>query len=321
MAFPAGYRTRPPRSEDIDTIVELANAESEALIGVPLVSADWLRSVWSAPATDLENDTVVVTTTEGEIAGYGFIESDPPHTSVMGVGFVALDHHGRGVGGSMVEELEQRAQRFVALAPADARVALHAATLADEPRVSELLSARGYTEVRRFSRMRIEFGAPPRPAEPPAGITLRSYAPGDETTVYACMTEAFKDHWGEGWPEFAEWTHQHITTDTGFDPEFWRLAWAGERLAGAALGTGNAEEDPAFGYIAELGVHPEFRGRGVGEAVLRSSFERFHAAGRTGTYLYVDTDSMTGADRLYARVGMTVEPRFATWERELRPAR
>jgi hypothetical protein len=34
----------------------------------------------------------------------------------------------------------------------------------------------------------------------------------------------------------------------------------------------------------------------------------------------VDAESVTGATRLYERVGMTPYPRFATWEKELRPA-
>jgi hypothetical protein len=36
--------------------------------------------------------------------------------------------------------------------------------------------------------------------------------------------------------------------------------------------------------------------------------------------LEVDTESITGATRLYERLGMTAEPRFSQWEKELRPA-
>jgi hypothetical protein len=42
------------------------------------------------------------------------------------------------------------------------------------------------------------------------------------------------------------------------------------------------------------------------------------ALGSRGAELHVDTDSLTGATRLYARVGMTAHPRFARWEEELR---
>ena len=49
------------------------------------------------------------------------------------------------------------------------------------------------------------------------------------------------------------------------------------------------------------------------------SFVRFHAHGCTGAMLHVDSDSLTGADRLYERVGMRVIPQFATWEKGLVP--
>ena len=63
-----------------------------------------------------------------------------------------------------------------------------------------------------------------------------------------------------------------------------------------------------------------FRGRGLGEALLRQAFRELSARGRTGCDLHVDSDSVTGATRLYERVGMRAHPRFATWEKELRAA-
>ena len=298
----------------------MANAESEALIGVPLTSLDWVISVWTSPVTDLQNDCAVVIADSGDVAGYHYVESAPPYTEVMGIGVVALEHHGRGVGGAMVDDLYRRADRFVALAPAGERVAFRAGALADEPHVSALLRDRGYAEVRRFSRMGIIFEGRPRDPVVPDGIQIRPLGEGDEPAVYACLAEAFADHFGETFPEFDEWIHRQIATDSGFDPSVWQVAWAGATVAGVSVGTLNAEEDATLGYVAELGVRRAYRGRGLGEAVLRASFQRFYDVGRAGVYLYVDTASDTGADRLYLRAGMTSQPRFATWEKELRPA-
>jgi mycothiol synthase len=82
-----------------------------------------------------------------------------------------------------------------------------------------------------------------------------------------------------------------------------------------------SREDPSRGYIALLGVRPSYRRRGLGEALVLNAFEALSARGRRGVDLHVDADSLTGATRLYARVGMSAHPRFATWEKELRPAR
>jgi mycothiol synthase len=67
-------------------------------------------------------------------------------------------------------------------------------------------------------------------------------------------------------------------------------------------------------------VRRAHRRRGIGEALLRTSFVQFHKRGLRGAVLEVDTESVTGATRLYERMGMTSEPRFSQWEKELRPA-
>jgi hypothetical protein len=57
-----------------------------------------------------------------------------------------------------------------------------------------------------------------------------------------------------------------------------------------------------------------------GEALLRHSFRALFLRGKRGCDLLVDAESLTGATRLYDRVGMSAHPRFAIWEKELHPA-
>ncbi|HUZ83768.1 MAG TPA: hypothetical protein VMU66_03670 [Gaiellales bacterium] len=106
---------------------------------------------------------------------------------------MAPRHHGRGVGAAIVEEVERRARLISGLAPAGERVVPRIGTLSDEPRVSALLSARGYVEVPRFRVMRIAFDAPPAPPEPPPGVELRALREREELLVYECLREAFED--------------------------------------------------------------------------------------------------------------------------------
>ena len=171
--FPEGFALRPPTRSDGEAIVAMMNEESVALRGVAMVSLDWIVTPWTAPGADLERDFAVVTGPDGDLAGYVFVESHPPFTSVFSVGVVALRHHGRGVGAAVLEEAERRARRFVGLAPAGDRVVVHAGALADEPRVSGLLAAHGYVEVRRFARMAMEFDEPPEPPARLPGIDIR----------------------------------------------------------------------------------------------------------------------------------------------------
>jgi mycothiol synthase len=318
--LPEGFALRAPCRSDGEAILAMMNAESIALRGVAVVSLDWIVSPWTAPGAHREEDFAVVTGPERDLAGYLSVESHPPFTSVFTVGVVALRYHGRGLGAAVLEETERRAERFLELAPAGERIVLHAGALADEPRVSGLLSAHGYVEVRRFARMSIDFDEPPQPPARIPGIEIRPLVRGEEPSVYACLSGAFSDHWGPTWPTEEAWLHEHVEASTAFDPDLWHLAWHGTELAGALVAGPDVDEDPAVGHIELVGVRRASRRRGIAEALLRTSFVQFHGRGCRSVALEVDTESITRATRLYERLGMTAEPRFSAWEKELRPA-
>jgi mycothiol synthase len=317
--FPSGFALRPPDGPDGEAIVAMMNEESVALRGVATATLDWVVTGWTAPGVDRENDFAVVTGPDGNLAGYFFVESHPPHTEVFSVGVVAMRHHGRGVGAAVVEAAERRASRFFPLAPSGERIVMHAGALADEPRVAALLTAHGYVEARRFARMAIEFAEPPEAAPAIPGIEIRPIARGEERVAYDCLSEAFADHWGGNWPTEDAWLHDHVQASTEFHPDLWHLAWHGTELAGILMAGPAAEGDATLGHVSNLGVRRAYRRRGLGEALLRTSFVQFHDRGYRGVVLEVDTESVTGATRLYTRLGMTAEPRFSQWEKELRP--
>ncbi len=287
-----------------------------ALIGVPVASLDWITTPWGTQAADLSTDFAVIVAAEGEIAGYLSLISEPPHTIVFSVACVALAHHGRGLGAAIVRDVERRARRFVAMAPAGEPVLLHVGTLSDEPHVSALLLAHGYVEVRRLWAMHLRFDGPEPEPDALAGIELRRFQPGDESEAYDCLAEAFRDHWGSPFESRDHWLRQFVHGDD-FDPGLWRLAWRGARLVGVLIGEAEAPQAAELGYVALLGVRAEARGRGIAEAMLRSIFVEFQRRGSQGAMLLVDSQSETGATRLYERVGMDAKPRFATWQKRI----
>jgi mycothiol synthase len=315
MALPAGYTIRAAQLSDGPAVVEMLNKESEALIGMPLADLHWVTSPWTAPDADQHFYELVVGL-GGEIVGYLSTECRPPHTEVFGVGAVAIDHQARGLGRAILEQFEQHASEMAGRAGPGVGVFMRVGALADEPHVSALLRAQGYAEVRRMSLMRIDFAGSPAPPVPVAGVEIREFSHGQEGEVFRCLKEAFEDHWGEEEETEEEWIHHHMAEDRLF-PDLWLLAWHGEDLAGALLARPTIPQGPTHGYVGSLGVRRAYRGRGIGEALLRESFVRFHGRGCVGAMLHVDSDSITGANRLYERVGMRVIPQFATWEREL----
>jgi mycothiol synthase len=315
-----GFRMRPPDDGDAAEVASFANDEAVAFLGVPLIDAEWLRGRWTAPGVDRARDLAVVESSAGELCAFLSVEAEPPFLEVFALGIVAPAFHGLGLGAAIVSENERRARRFETLADPTARMLIHAGALADEPRASALLSSRGYQEVRRFELRRVDFSGRPTPPRDIEGISIRGFRSEEVRQLYKAHLEAFADHWGEGEETYEDFRH-HQMDGPRYDAGLWFVAWDGEELAGYVGAQDKSLEDPSRGYIAVLGVRSPYRRRGIGEALLRRAFEALYARGRQGVDLHVDTDSLTGATRLYERVGMTAYPRFASWEKELRPAR
>lgn len=90
------------------------------------------------------------------------------------------------------------------------------------------------------------------------------------------------------------------------------VARLGGRIVGTVTFVGGrgalAEvDDPNAATIRMLGVAPEARGQGVGEALVRECIVRAGAARRDRVRLDTRT-SMTGAQRLYERIGFRRDP-------------
>ena len=88
-------------------------------------------------------------------------------------------------------------------------------------------------------------------------------------------------------------------------------------LAAFSANNWHASGDPRFGWIGVLGVRPRWRRRGLATALLHQSFRDFRRRGATRVGLGVDAENMTGAVRLYERVGMHVVRRNDTYEKRL----
>ena len=67
------------------------------------------------------------------------------------------------------------------------------------------------------------------------------------------------------------------------------------------------ENEPGLGWVRILGVLPEHRRRGLGQALLRHTFAEFGSRGFRVVGLGVDAENPTGAVSVYERAGMHVE--------------
>jgi ribosomal protein S18 acetylase RimI-like enzyme len=166
--------------------------------------------------------------------------------------------------------------------------------------------------------------APPEP-EWPEGLVIRTYQDlPDLRAVYRAVDEAFRDMWGyvEGDEEegLARLQYQ-VENDPDFDPSLWYLALDGDEIAAVALCNPKVGNDTDMGFVDALGVRRPWRRKGLALGLLQHVFGEFRRRGRKRAGLGVDTESLTGATRLYEKAGMHVTRQIDAYELELRPGR
>jgi mycothiol synthase len=241
---------------------------------------------------------------DGEVVAYVRARRESDLANLEDESAVHPDARGLGIGSHLLD-LAERWARDAGLAR------MHVHVVNDDGR--RLVEERGHELVRYFWRMEIDLDDEPPEPPAPEGFELRGYRPGeDDERLHAMHQEAFAEHW-EFTPEpLEEWLRWRASR-SDYDPALWRVAVAGEEIAGALLGFG--EED--FGWVLDLAVGSSFRRHGLGLALLKSGFRAMWQQGHTRVGLEVDSENETGATRLYERAGMTITRRYATYEKRL----
>jgi mycothiol synthase len=286
----SSFRLRPVTCDDADAVVAIVRSMDEAVLGASDFTRADLDDEWRT--LDPERNAFVVIDGDEPIA-YGNVDDrgDPPRAD----GYVHGAHFGRGAGTLLVEKMESELRKR------GARSVRNGVLLADE-RAQRLLRSRGYTEVRRFSQMRIVLTEPPPDPNWPEGLTVSGLSAGDGPAYHAAYEEAFADHWGHLRRSFDEWRPSHLE-GPDFAPELWAVVRDGDRIvAGSEL----MRERNGVAWVSRLFTVREWRRRGLGEAILHDAFGKFWREGRREVGLGVDAQSETGANRLYERVGMHV---------------
>ena len=281
-------KIRHPTEADAPTVVDLIRAEELDIVGEPEQTEQELRDEWSV--LDLERDVWLIEL-DGRLAGCGALAT---HARPLAIGNVHPQFRGRGIGAQLVDLVEEEA-RDRGLPRLQIRV------FAADERAHDLLHRRGYHEVRRYHRMMIELDAPPEPPALPDGLRFDDFdADRDARAFHAAQQEAFADHWEHRPRTFDEWRSYHLD-DKRFEPALWCVVRDGDEIAAGAIDVAGLY---GGGWVSVLFTRRQWRGRGVGGAVLQEAFRRLWSHGERSIGLGVDAGSDTGAFRLYERAGM-----------------
>lgn len=277
-------------------------------------AAEDLAEELTDPQLDPVRDTVAVRDPSGVLVAYGQLHhraalvDGAVRTGVAGG--VHPEHRGRGVGRELLRRLEQRALEAAADRPESPVVGRcdAGAQVADHRR---LLERCGYRGVRFFHEMRHDLVDP----TPVRARGIVGYHERFAAAVLAAHNAAFADHWASAPLSEREWRSEGPGSRTFRPTASFVLPGPDGRVDGYVL---SYQWTPGELWIGQLGVRREARGRGVGRGLLEAVLAAARPSGFAEVGLSVDSESPTGAGRLYASAGFAVVRTFVTYRRTLR---
>jgi ribosomal protein S18 acetylase RimI-like enzyme len=158
-----------------------------------------------------------------------------------------------------------------------------------------VLEERGYRRGGAWYRLARRLDAALPMPELPDGFRIRGLAGEDDVVARAAVLAA-----AFGAEPDAERYHR-LMLAPGYDPDLELVAVAPDgRFAAFALGWHDAAS--GIGQFEPVGTAPEFRGLGLGAALLREGCRRLHARGATRAIIIVDGEEAP-AMALYTSVG------------------
>jgi mycothiol synthase len=281
------FAARTAGPDDAEGILAVGIARDIADVGYPDYDIDDVNEELAEA-----RDACVVT--EGDtVLAYVFLEGDDARVAVH------PDACGNGIGTWLLGWVEERAGGVVRQEAAGSN---HDAR--------RLLEAAGYSATQHFWRMVRDLREPSIAVPWPEGAPARPYAPGaDDAPAHALVQDAFTDIPGNVTRSLEDWLPRAIGR-AQFAPE---LSTVAGDFAGIAL---CERWQDGQGYLAYLATARDWRGRGLGRALLAASLEKMRAAGIERAALGVNARNESAA-RLYESVGMRVGSRSDRYEKRL----
>ncbi|MCQ4084594.1 mycothiol synthase [Streptomyces sp. RB6PN25] len=229
-----------------------------------------------------------------ELVGYAQLEDVDPVEAPAAELVVHPRHRGRGHGRTLGHALLDASDKRL-------RVWAHGG----HPAARHLAAQLGLALFRELRQMRRPLPGDPPLAEPalPAGVTVRTFVPGqDDASWLAVNAAAFAHH-----PEQGSLTQRDLDdriAQPWFDPDGFFLALRGPEVVGFHWTKVHAAEE--LGEVYVLGVHPSEQGSGLGRALTLIGLRHLaYDRGMPTAMLYVDADN-TAAVTVYERLGFTV---------------
>lgn len=279
--------------DDLDAVFDVIAASEEHDAGEVLVERSDIEADWARPGTDLTLDTVGVVDDGGRLLGVAEIGRQGTRAEA----YVRPDARGRGIGSYLATWSELRAAELGAPRVGQA--------VPEGSAPHRFLADRGYDVgwtswvLQLLDRTEV-----PDRSLPP-GYRLVTPTTEQYRATHRVVTTAFGEWSSREAETYEEWA-PGVVDRSDFEP--WMLRVVEHERDGVVGACFTRVDDQGCGFVHQLAVDRDHRGRGIAQVLLADGFRGAREHGATRSEL--TTDSRTGALDLYLKVGMEVT---STW--------
>ena len=317
-AVPDGFVARPLRTGDISAVADLLVAAEPLDDSGEFPDADDVADEWTGWGVDPVRDGIAVCDADGALAGFAVVFASATFRDVFRINLDGRVHpaaRGRGIGAALLDWELARAAEVHADRHPEAPARLVARALGTQPELERLLARRGLAAERWYRAMERQLTGLPEP-RPVPGVQLVPFTWDRDEEVRHAHNAAFTAHHGSSERDPASW-QALFTGQRSFRPDLSVLAVEDGAVQGYVLAYVHESDARARGYrevvLGQIGVLPTARGRGIAAATILEALRKAAEDGCRTSGLDVDSDNVTGALRLYERLGFEMVRTRVAW--------
>ena len=280
------------RWEDLEPVTDLFNRISGAEGTEKELDSETVGQNLSVPSVSPETN-LRLAVSGADIIGYHLLSPEPIIGRAVVAGGAIPEFRDSGILRRLLRDSVGRARAL------GARV-VHFQTALDAHADRRILESEGFEKIKEFWQMRWEGAELPALRLRP-GFRLKSFEPDkDEAMLTELQNTAFGENWGFC-PNSVEQIAARARVKVS-PPEGIIFIMDGENAAAYNWTQRIQNEHGHVGFVAMTGVHPSYRGSGLGTAIVVSGMEHLVSKGVNGVELEVDAEN-TPARELYLKLG------------------
>ena len=256
------------------------------------VSIQFMKSFLEQPDCNPEENCFVLETSNS-LEGYALIIYEKPLNRAVYNGGIVSTTENLDMNDALLSYAVETARSMGA-------DKLHIEVSSDATKIQQSLRLIGFIKIKEYWQMRWEENSIPV-ANLDSEFSTRSFILGkDEETLTTLQNLSFGDNWG-----FSPNTVGQIEARVrlpGRNPEDILFITHGQEVAAYNWTILHSKGSHYTGIIGMTGVHPKFRGKGLGTAVVKTGIEYLKNHGAGTVELEVDSDNII-ARELYLKLG------------------